>query len=74
MKVSCILCNKEMETRDEDVIVTVSWILSDILRKNNLQCNRNIPRVVKLCTGCWESLKDKPSQDSSTYWLFNKTI
>ncbi|MEM2094351.1 MAG: hypothetical protein QXI32_03535 [Candidatus Bathyarchaeia archaeon] len=74
MRVSCILCDREIETRDEDVYVTVSWILSDILKKNNLQISKNIPRVAKLCSKCWQSLDNKPPPESNTYWMFNKTI
>ena len=74
MKVSCVLCDREMETRDEDVIVTVSWVFSDVIKRNNVQCSKNVPRVVKLCKECWESLKDKPPQESNSYWTFNKTL
>jgi len=74
MNISCILCDRQMETRNEDVFVTVSWIFRDLIKRNNIQYNKSIPRVVKICKGCWENaLKDK-REGADYYWLFNKAI
>lgn len=74
MIVPCVLCERQIDTRNEEVIVNVSWIFNDILKKNNVQLNKNIPRLVKICKKCWTTtLKDKP-QGNDYYWIFNKTI
>jgi len=74
MIVSCIFCDRQIETKNEDVVVTVDWIYKELIGKNNLQTNKNISRIVKICTKCWEnSIKDKP-KGNDYYWLFNKSI
>jgi hypothetical protein len=73
MKVTCAICDKEKETKKEDITVTVRWILRDLIKRNKIQYEKNIPRVVKICKKCWASLKDKPS-GNDYYWLFNKEI
>ena len=74
MNISCILCDKQMDTKNEDVIVTVSWVYSELIKRNNIQSNKSLPRVIKICKSCWENIiKDKP-QGSNYYWLFSKVI
>lgn len=74
MIVPCTLCDKQMDTKNEEAIVTVGWVYSDLLKRNNIKSNKSIPRVVKLCKKCWEeALKDKPQEDNY-HWSFNKTI
>lgn len=74
MKVSCILCNKQMETKNENVTVTVNWVYKDLAKRNNLQYKENTPRIVKICKKCWENtLKDKP-EGRDYYWTFVKDI
>lgn len=62
-----------METTREDIFVTVSWVLKDILEKNHIKSDKELPRIVKLCRACWESLKEKPQRDDY-YWILDKTI
>lgn len=73
MKVLCALCDKEMESREEDVYVTVSWVMEDLLIRNNIPYDKTLQRVVKLCTECWNALEHKP-QGENTYWMFHKDI
>ena len=74
MDIQCDICDRQVNTRNEDVYVTVSWVCNDLVKKNNVQSNKNFPQVVKICKQCWENtLKDKP-QGTDYYWLFNRTI
>jgi hypothetical protein len=74
MNISCILCDRQIDTKNEDVIVTVNWVYSELIKRNNIQLSKNLPRVVKICKICWENIiKDKP-QGNNYYWLFSKAI
>ena len=73
MNVACVLCNGEIETIDDDVVVTVSWVFQEIIQKNNLQLDQPLPRVVKICKKCWDSIENKPDSNDY-YWLFNKSL
>ena len=74
MNVSCTLCDKQIDTRNEEVTVTVSWVFSDLIKRNNIKFEKSTPRVVKICKKCWEDvLKDKP-EGTDYFWLFNKAI
>lgn len=73
MKVSCILCDGQTDTTNDEVIVTVNWVFSDIIKKNNLQFAKALPRVVKICKKCWNSLKVKP-KGNDYFWIFNVSL
>ena len=72
MKTICFLCDKAMQTRNENIFVTVDWIFKDILEKNNVKYDKAIPRVVYICEQCWKSLKEGPQGED--YWIFDKNI
>ena len=74
MNIQCTICDRQVETKNEDVFVTTNWVCSDLVKKNNVQLNKNLPRVVKICKKCWtNTLKDK-GQGTNYFWMFDKTI
>jgi len=74
MNVSCVLCERQIDTKNEEVAVTVSWVLNDLVKRNNVKFEKNAPRVVKICKKCWDNvLKNKP-EGSDYYWFFNKGV
>ena len=74
MNIQCTICGRQIESKNEDVCVTVNWVANDLVKKNNVKLNKNLPRVVKICKNCWNNtFKDKP-QGSDYYWFFDKTI
>ncbi len=74
MNVSCAICDRQVDTRKEDINVTVSWVFEDLLKKNNVKYDKKAPRVVKICNDCWNNkLKSKP-EGKDFYWSFNKGI
>ena len=73
MKIPCILCDTSMDTSKGDIYVTVSWVLQDLLEKNNVECDVDLPRVVKVCETCWEAFKEKPKQESC-FWIYDKKV
>ena len=74
MNISCTICDRQVDTRNEDVTVTVSWVFENLLKNNNIKLDKRAPRVVKICKKCWENtLKNKP-EGKDYSWSFNKTI
>ena len=74
MNIQCSICDRQLNTKIDNVYITVNWVCNDMIKKNKVQLNKNLPRIVKICDTCWGStLKDKP-EGTDYYWLFNKTI
>lgn len=74
MDISCIYCNASKDTRKETVYVTVEWIYKRLLEMNNLEPKGAVPRVVKICSNCWDNVFKKKVEDTNYYWTFNKEI
>ena len=74
MLISCALCNKQMDTRKESVRVTVEWVLKELRELNNIKDDKEFPRVVKICTNCWENTLVKKTDKDDLSWEFNKEI
>jgi len=74
MKVNCILCEREVETKNEDVFMTVRWCFVEMLKLNDIKVDRDVGRVVEICSKCWtDKLKNKPSMQDY-WWVYNKEI
>jgi len=56
------------------VYVAVRWYFKEALAMNNINLEKEIPRVTHICAKCWKNaLKKKPNAEN-WYWLFNKKI
>jgi hypothetical protein len=74
MKVSCTLCDQEVETKNDDFYMTMKWCFEEMIKLNEIQLEKDLRRVVGVCSQCWtEKLKNKLSIDDY-YWLYNKEI
>ncbi len=74
MKVSCTLCEKEIETRNEEFYMTVRWCFEEMLKLNDIKVDKNLERLVGVCSDCWTNrLKRKLSIDDY-YWLYNREV
>jgi hypothetical protein len=72
--ISCALCDKQMDTKKEPVKVTVKWVLQELLKMNDIKEEKEFPRVVKICTNCWENTLVKKPDKEDLSWEFNKEI
>ena len=63
-----------MDTKKEKIKVTVEWVLKDLLRLNEIHDDTIFPRVVKLCSNCWENKLVKKPEKKDLSWEFNKAI
>jgi len=74
LKTKCFLCEKEVDTKKNNVYVAVRWYFKEALAMNNINLEKEIPRVTHICAKCWKNaLKKKPNAEN-WYWLFNKEI
>ena len=74
MRVPCALCDKVVETKKEDLYVTVRWCFDEMLKANNVETDKDLGRVISVCKKCWSNqLKNKPSIDDY-YWIYDKTV
>ena len=74
LNISCALCNKQMDTKKEKVRVTVEWVLKELIKLNDIDEDKDFPRVVKLCNNCWENKLEKKPAKENLCWEFNKEI
>ena len=73
MILSCVLCNNQMDSKKEKVIVTVKWIMEELLKLNDIK-HTGFQRVVNICNDCWENkLKKKPDKEDY-FWTFSKKM
>ena len=74
MKVTCNLCDKEVETKEEDLYMTVKWCFDEILKLNDVEVDKDLSRVISVCSDCWfNKLKNKISADNY-YWMYDKEV
>ena len=73
MNITCTLCGKQLDTSKDDVNVTTEWIFEDLLRSNSVKPDSAIPRVVKVCSQCWDGTLNSP-QGNNISWKFNQSI
>jgi len=72
--ISCALCNKQMDTKKEKVRVTVEWVLKELIKLNEINDDKEFPRVVKICNNCWINKLEKKPEKEDLYWEFSKEI
>ena len=74
MKITCTLCEKEVDTKNEEVFMTVKWCFEEMLKLNDIKIDKDIERVISVCSDCWtKKLKEKPSV-KDYYWIYSKEI
>ncbi len=74
MKIPCNLCDKEVETQNEELYMTVKWCLDEMLKLNDLEVDKDLGRVVSVCSDCWSNkLKKKLSVDNY-FWIYDKEV
>ena len=73
MNIACTLCGKTLDTAKDDVNVTTEWIFKDLLATNSVEYNSGIPRVVKVCSKCWDDTLNSPEAKTIS-WKFNSSI
>jgi len=63
-----------MNTKKDNVIVTVNWIYNDLVKRKKISQNKTIVRIVKLCESCGMTVfKDEP-KEKNFFWTFNKIL
>lgn len=72
--INCVYCEKPMDTKKETVLVTVKWLYNELLKLNDIKANKNPPRVIGICTHCWESIFKKKLNLKDWYWTYNREI
>jgi hypothetical protein len=55
MKVTCNLCDKEVETKEDDLYMTVKWCFDEILKLNDVEVDKDLSRVISICSNCWSN-------------------
>lgn len=73
MNIACTLCGKKLDTAKDDVNVTTEWIFKDLLAANSVEYSSAIPRVVKVCSHCWDGTLNSPEAKTIS-WKFNTSI
>ena len=73
MNITCTLCGKQLDTAKDDVNVTTEWIYKKILAENSVESSSAIPRVVKVCSQCWDETLNSPDAKNIA-WKFNPNI
>jgi hypothetical protein len=74
MKVACTLCDKEVETKENDLYMTVRWCFDEMVKLNDLKVDKDLGRVIGVCADCWSNkLKKKLSVDDY-YWMYDKEV
>lgn len=72
--IPCFLCEKPVDTKKDKLMVTVSWVYEDLLKLNDLKSDKSAPRVVSVCSNCWDNkLKKKPDLKDK-YWVHHKEV
>lgn len=74
MKVTCSLCEKEVDTTKEDVFMTVKWCFEELLKANEMEANRDLGRVISVCSDCWIKKLEKKLTIEDYYWVYNKEV
>jgi plasmid replication initiation protein len=74
LNISCALCNKQMDTKKEKVRVTVEWVLKELIKLNEINDNKEFPRVVKICNNCYVKKLVKKPEKEDLFWEFSKEI
>jgi hypothetical protein len=74
MKVTCVLCEKEADTKEEDVYVTVEWCFKEMLRLNGIEVDTDLGRVVLVCSDCWSKKLLKKLSTEDYYWIYDKDV
>ncbi len=72
--ISCFHCERPVDTKKETLTMTISWLYDDLCKENNIVDNKHPPRVLGLCSKCWNNVfKNKPNL-KDWYWEYNKNI
>jgi len=74
MKVTCVLCEKEADTKEEDVYVTVEWCFDEMLKLNSIEVDKDLTRIVLVCSDCWTKKLLKKLSTEGHYWIFDKEV
>jgi len=54
--------------------MTVKWCLDEMLKLNDLEVDKDLGRVVSICSDCWSNkLKKKLSVDNY-FWIYDKEV
>ncbi|MEM2093758.1 MAG: hypothetical protein QXI32_00490 [Candidatus Bathyarchaeia archaeon] len=74
MNLTCAVCGGTTDSKKENVVVTVGWILEKIVKDNGIDHEGHYPRVSMVCRSCWDKkLKIKPD-GADYFWFYNKEI
>jgi hypothetical protein len=63
-----------MDTKKEKVRVTVEWVLKELVKLNEIQDDKEFPRVVKICNNCYVNKLEKKPENEDLCWEFSKEI
>ncbi len=74
MKVTCSLCDKEVDTTKEDVFMTVKWCFEELLKANAIEVNKDLGRVISVCGDCWTHKLEKKLSTEDYYWIYDKEV
>jgi hypothetical protein len=74
MKVACSLCEKEVDTTKEDVFMTVKWCFEELLKANEMEVNKDLGRVISVCSDCWTNKLEKKLSTEDYYWVYDKEV
>jgi hypothetical protein len=74
MNVTCAVCGKATDSKKEDVLVTVGWVLEKITKDNSIDHKGQYPRVSMVCKSCWNSKLKKKPEGTDYFWSYNKDI
>lgn len=74
MKLTCSLCERDVDTKKEDVFMTVKWCFEELLKLNKINIDKDLSRVVGSCSDCWANKLKKKLSSKNYYWIYNKEI
>jgi len=74
MQVPCTLCDKEINTKKDNIYMTVRWRFKEMLDINKISLAHELPRVVGICSKCWSSKLKKKLDIDDYYWQYSKEV
>lgn len=74
MKVTCSLCEKEVDTTKKDVFMTVKWCFEEMLKANEMEVDKDLGRVISVCSDCWTKKLKKKLSTEDYYWVYDKEV
>ena len=74
MKIPCNLCDEEVETQNEELYMTVKWCLDEMLKLNELEIDKDLGRVISICSDCWSNKLKKKLSGDNYFWIYDKQV